>query len=177
MAKNPEVFQLPSFPDYLNFVIQPRYPKLPSSVYKLKDRGKDFGITKNDLSRVMDVARPLLLLPFSYYRDKYVSRTIQTFLSNDYIPSLAALIYFGYDHIFVQDDPDIPLETTLAAIHPRVKKAMPEIRSNIRNHSDILKRFPDIEMVISDPTFPDDPKLALVKVEQVRRRFNPKLII
>lgn len=176
MPNSPDTMpDLISFPDYLESVTKPQYPKLPVSLYKLKDRGSVFGMKNNDLKRVLDVVRPLLVLPFSFYREKFVSRTVQTLLEEEYLPSLAAFIYFGYNSIFVQNQPEQPLETTLKSQYPRVMEAMPNIRAGILSHPEVVAKYPDIEVVISDPRLPD-PQSKDVKVTLVRRPFNPLIM-
>lgn len=149
------------FPNYLDRVVglnqRPRY-----LVQNLRASAHDFGMSPMQLELLLKVARSFQLLAFEQeFSNTTISKVPRTYLSGEDIPSLAGLIFFGYNQMLVAEKPQDHM--SLEQLYPEAVKVIPAVHRQVESYPEILKSYPSIKDRILLPTFPYNPQTKIVR--------------
>lgn len=152
------------FPNYLDRVVglnqRPRY-----LVQNLRASAQDFGLLPIQMELLIKVARSFQLFAFEQeFSNTTISKVPKTYLSAEDIPSLAELIFFGYNPLLLATK--LRDRTTMEGLYPEAVKVIPEIHRQVKSYPEILKVYHSINDRLLLPTFPHNPQTKIDKSRQ-----------
>lgn len=163
--KKDSAIVLPSFPEYQAHCtggnLHAEY-----GIRDLKSKHLRFGLGTSQMELILRISQDLNLLPFEALGtigglNDVEGRNAGTILSSTYFPSLAALIYYGFNQLAVRQNNE--KTATLQTLHPRAQGVIDSTRT-------ILASSPEIITGLQDPKITDNPGKELTLVAG---RFDP----